>query len=54
MQLGGGAPLRVQQQRHILASQMEEALQHAIRDKVLNNPEVHPNDHFLININSNQ
>ena len=33
---------------------MEEALQRAIREQILNDPEVHPNDHFLININSNR
>ena len=54
MQRGGGAPLPVQQQRQILPRQMEEALQRAIRDQILNDPEVHPNDHFLININSNR
>ena len=54
MQCGGGAPLPVQQQRHILPCQMEEALQCAIREQVLSDPEVQPNDHFLININSNR
>ena len=33
---------------------MEEALQRAIREQVLEDPEVQPNDHFLININSNR
>ena len=33
---------------------MEEALQQAIREQVLNDPEVGSNDHFLININSNR
>ena len=51
-QRGGGAPL--QQQGQILPRQMEEALQRAIREQVLQDPEVHPNDHFLININSNR
>ena len=54
MQRGGAAPLRIQQQRHILPRQMEQALQRAIRDQILQDPEVHPNDHFLININSNR
>ena len=54
MQRGGGAPLPVQQQRHILPRQMEEALQRAIREQILDDPEVQPNDHFLININSNR
>ena len=54
MQRGGGAPLPVQQQRHILPRQMEEALQRTIREQILNDPEVQPNDHFLININSNR
>ena len=54
MQRGGGAPLQQQQQRQILTRQMEEALQRAIREQVLEDPEVHPNDHFLININSNR
>ena len=53
MQRGGGAPLPVRQQQ-ILPRQMEEALQRAIREQILNDPEVHPNDHFLININSNR
>ena len=52
MQRGGGAPL--QQQRQILPRQMEEALQRAIREQILQDPEVQPNDHFLININSNR
>ena len=53
VQRGGAAPLPVQQQQ-ILPCQMEEALQRAIRDQILNDPEVHPNDYFLININSNR
>ena len=53
MQRGGGAPLTAQQ-RHILPRQMEQALQRAIRDQILNDPEVERNDHFLININSNR
>ena len=53
MQRGGGSPLPVQP-RHILPRQMEEALQRAIREQILHDPEVHPNDHFLININSNR
>ena len=52
MQRGGGAPL--QQPGPILPRQMEQALQRAIRTQVLEDPEVHPNDHFLININSNR
>ena len=52
MQRGGGAPL--QQPGPILPRQMEEALQRAIRTQVLEDPEVRPNDHFLININSNR
>ena len=52
MQRGGGAPL--QQPGQILPRQMEEALQRAIREQVLQDPEVRPNDHFLININSNR
>ena len=52
MQRGGGAPL--QQPRQILPRQMEEALQRAIREQILEDPEVQPNDHFLININSNR
>ena len=54
MQRGGGSPLPVEQQRHILPRQMEEALQRALREQVLNDPEVHPNDQFLIIINSNR
>ena len=53
MQRGGGAPLPPNRQQ-ILPRQMEQALQRAIREQVLQDPEVHPNDHFLININSNQ
>ena len=53
MQRGGGAPLTAQP-RHILPRQMEQALQRAIRDQILNDPEVERNDHFLININSNR
>ena len=53
MQCGGGAPLAAEE-RQILPRQMEEALQCAIREQVLNNPEVGPNDHFYININSNR
>ena len=53
MQLDGGAPLAAKE-RQILPRQMEEALQRAIREQVLNDPEVGPNDHFLININSNR
>ena len=53
MQRGGGAPLPINQQQ-ILPRQMEEALQRAIREQILNDPEVDPNDHFLININSNR
>ena len=33
---------------------MEQALQRAIREQLLQDPEVRPNDHFLININSNR
>ena len=54
MQRGGGAPLTIQQQRDILPRQMEQALQRAIRDQILEDPEVRPDDHFLININSNR
>ena len=54
MQRGGAAPLPVQQQRHILPRQMEQALQRAIREQILQDPEVRPDDHFLININSNR
>ena len=52
MQRGGAAPLRGQ--RQILPQQIEQALQRAIREQVLHDPEVRPNDHFLININSNR
>ena len=52
MQRGGAAPLRGQ--RQILPQQIEQALQRAIRDQILHDPEVRPNDHFLININSNR
>ena len=52
MQRGGAVPLRGQ--RQILPQQIEQALQRAIREQVLNDPEVRPNDHFLININSNR
>jgi len=48
MQRGGAAPLPDRQQRQILPHQMEQALQRAVREQVLNDPEVHPNDHFLI------
>ena len=54
VQRGGGAPLPVQQQRHILPRQMEEASQRAIREQILEDPEVQPNDYFIININSNR
>ena len=53
MQRGGGAPLPPDCQQ-ILPRQMEQALQRAIREQVLQDPEVRPNDHFLININSNR
>ena len=53
MQRGGCAPLQLDHQQ-ILPRQMEQALQRAIRDQVLNDPEVRPNDDFLININSNR
>ena len=53
MQRGAGAPLPIQPQRQILPRQMEEALQRAIREQILEDPEVNPNDHFFININSN-
>ena len=53
MQRGGGAPLNVQP-RHILPRQMEDALQRAIREQILQDPDVRPNDHFLININCNR
>ena len=53
MQRGGGAPLPPEG-RQILPRQMEQALQHAIREQLLQDPEVHSNDHFLININSNR
>ena len=53
MQRGGAAPLPIRQQQ-ILPRQMEEAPQRAIRDQIFDDPEVHPNDHFLININSNR
>ena len=52
MQRGGGAPLPPEG-RQILPRQMEQALQRAIREQVLQDPEVQPNNHFLININSN-
>lgn len=41
------------EERQLLPCQMEEALQRAIREQVLNDSGVHPNDHFLINMNSN-
>ena len=53
MQRGGGAPLAAEE-RQILPLQMEDALLRAIREQVLNDPEVGPNDHFLIKINSNR
>ena len=53
MQRSGGAPLEAKE-RQILPRQMEEALQRARREQVLDDPEVGPNDHFLININSNR
>jgi len=53
MQRGGAAPLSTRQ-RQILPRQIEQALQRAIREQVLQDPEVNPNDHFLININSNR
>ena len=53
MQRGGGGPLPPHR-RQILPRQMEQALQRAIREQVLQDPEVRPNDHFLININSNR
>ena len=53
MQRGGGGPLPPDRQQ-ILPRQMEQALQRAIREQVLQDPEVQPNDHFLININSNR
>ena len=45
MQRGGGSPLPIQQQQ-ILNRQMEEALERAMRQQILNDPEVHPNDIF--------
>ena len=45
MQRGGGAPLPPDRQQ-ILPQQMEQALQRAIREQVLQDPEVRPNDHF--------
>ena len=53
MQRGGGAPLPPEG-RQILPRQIEQALQRAIRKQLLQDPEVQPNDHFLININSNR
>ena len=53
MQRGGGAPLPPDRRR-ILPRQLEETLQRAIRDQVLNDPEVSPQDHLLVNINSNR
>ena len=53
MQHGGGGPLPPEG-RQILLRQMEQALQRAIREQLLQDPEVRPNDHFLINIDSNQ
>ena len=53
MQRGGGAPLPPEG-RQILPCQMEQALQRAIREQLLQDPEVRPNDHFLINIISNR
>jgi len=53
MQRGAAAPLSTRQ-RQILPRQIEQALQRAIREQVLLDPEVNPNDHFLININSNR
>ena len=46
----GGAALLPPDRRQILPHQMERA----IREQVLNDPEVRPNDNFLININSNR
>ena len=45
MQRGGGAPLQPEG-RQILLHQMEQALQHAICEQLLEDPEVQPNDHF--------
>ena len=53
MQRGGGGPLPPEG-RQILPRQMEQALQRAIREQLLQDPEVRPHDHFLININSNR
>ena len=53
VQRGGGGPLPPDRQQ-ILPRQMEQALQRAIREQVLQDPEVQPDDHFLININSNR
>ena len=53
MQRGGGEPLPPEG-RQILPHQMEQALQRAIREQLLEDSEVRPNDHFLININSNR
>ena len=53
VQRGGGGPLPPDRQQ-ILPQQMEQALQPAIREQVLQDPEVRPNDHFLINVNSNR
>jgi len=53
MQRGGAAPLSTNR-RQILPRQIEQALQRAIRDQIIQDPEVDRNDHFLINMNSNR
>jgi len=53
MQRGGAAPLS-NHPSQILPHQIEQALQRAIRNQLIQNPEVDRNDHFLININSNR
>ena len=50
----GGGGVFPRNERQILPRQIDQALQRAIRTQVLNDPEVRPDDHLLININSNR
>ena len=52
VQRGGGGPLMPQHRP--LPHRLEDALQRAIRSQVLEDPEVQPEDHLLVNINSNR
>ncbi len=57
VQRGGGADSSITldvNQRPVLPRQIEEALQRAINEQILPDEQVSPDDHLLININSNR